>query len=118
MTHGAGFLGNRLASDVGEIRFLEWRQGSVRVPCIMPTFLARLLWELLRAGDDELLQFIFAEGPHALRAVEMDGLMCVCCVCARARVRVRVCVSVCLSVCLSLCVHACVFVCVIHIAYW
>ena len=37
--------------------------------------------------------------------------MCVCCVCARARVPARDCVCVCLSVCLSVCVCVCSYVC-------
>ena len=68
-----GFLGSKLAADVGEIRFLEWRQGSVRVPCILPTWMAFMLWDLVRRGDEEVLQALCGDGPHVLRAVEMDG---------------------------------------------
>jgi len=68
-----GFLGSKLAADVGEIRFLEWRQGSVRVPCILPTWMAFMLWDLVRRGDEEVLHALCGHGPHVLRAVEMDG---------------------------------------------
>ena len=65
--------GNKLSGDVGEIRFLEWRQGSVRVPCILPSWLAHLLWDMLSGGDAELRACMCGEGPHVLRAIEMDG---------------------------------------------
>ena len=68
-----GFLGSKLAADVGEIRFLEWRQGSVRVPCLLPTWMAFMLWDLVRCGDKELLGAMCGDGPHVLRALEMDG---------------------------------------------
>lgn len=65
------FLNKVLADDVGSIRFLEWRQGSVRVPCVMPNWLANVLWDLARGGCAEVLALL--EGPHKLCAIEMDG---------------------------------------------
>eukprot|EP00960_Hanusia_phi_P050748 760400-Hanusia_phi.AAC.12 len=48
-----------LCGDVGEIRFLEWKQGSVRVPCCMPGWVAHHLWNLFRTGDEELVRCMF-----------------------------------------------------------
>lgn len=57
---------------MGEIHFLEWKQGSVRVPCIMPGWLAAQLWDLVRSADQELVECM-VRGLHALSALELDG---------------------------------------------
>ncbi len=87
-----------LAEDVGAIRFLEWKQGSVRVPCVMPGWIATQLWDLLRSGDEEIVGCM-ASGPHSLTAVEMDGWAIDTSGSAREFWSISVFVFVCMGVC-------------------